>query len=106
MELHFGYEQECALGKVGWGEAMNNEQQGKHWLVRQDTVRLLWRGGLAVLSLLVIADFFVHAHPYFQIDGTFGFYAWFGLLVCAGMVLFAKALGIFLKRKDTYYDDE
>jgi hypothetical protein len=50
--------------------------------------------------------FFVHAHPSFQIDGTFGFYAWFGLVVCVGMVLFAKALGIFLKRKETYYDDE
>ncbi|WP_136037985.1 hypothetical protein [Candidatus Colwellia aromaticivorans] len=82
-----------------------NEQE-KHWLVRAKTVRLLWRGGIAILFLLVIADFFVHAHPYFQIDGTFGFYSWFGLVVCAGMVVFAKALGVFLKRKDTYYDNE
>lgn len=82
-----------------------NEQE-KHWLVRAKTVRLLWRGSIAILSLLVIADFFVHPHPYFKIDGTFGFYSWFGLAVCAGMVVFAKALGVFLKRKDTYYDNE
>jgi uncharacterized membrane protein YhdT len=87
---------------------MENEKHSleTHWLVRPETVRLLWCGGIAILVLLVIADFFVHAHPSFQIDGTFGFYAWFGLVVCVGMVLFAKALGIFLKRKETYYDDE
>lgn len=81
-------------------------EQDKHWLVRQKTIRLLWGGGIAILLLLVAADFFVHAHPYFQIDGTFGFYSWFGLVVCAAMVIFAKALGILLKRKDSYYDNE
>jgi hypothetical protein len=47
----------------------------------------------------------VHGHSYFWIDGTFGFYSWYGLLTCAAMVLFAKGLGVFLKRDDTYYDD-
>lgn len=77
----------------------------KHWLVRPKTVRLLRRSGLVVLALLVIGDFFVHGHPSFRIDGTFGFYAWYGLGSCAIMVLFAKAFGVFLKRKDTYYDE-
>ena len=45
-----------------------NEQE-KHWLVREKTIRLLWRGGITILFLLVMADFFIHAHPYFQIDG-------------------------------------
>ena len=81
-------------------------EQDKHWLVREKTVRLLWRGSLFILSLLVIADLVVHTHPYFQIDGTFGFYSWFGFVVCACMVFFAKALGLFLKRKDSYYDHE
>lgn len=78
----------------------------KHWLVRPETIRWLWRGGIVMLTLLVLADFFIHPHPYFKIDGSFGFYSWFGLVVCAAMVIFAKGLGIFLKRKDTYYDDE
>lgn len=82
------------------------ENGEKHWLIRPETIRWLWRGGLMMLTLLVLADLFIHPHPYFQIDGTFGFYSWFGLVTCAGMVIFAKALGIFLKRKDTYYDDE
>jgi uncharacterized membrane protein YhdT len=78
----------------------------KHWLVRPNTTRWLWRGGLTLLALLVCADFFVHAHPYFEIDGTFGFFSWFGLVTCIAMVLFAKVLALILKRKDSYYDDE
>ena len=83
-----------------------SETQDKHWLVRPQTIRWLWRGGLAVLALLVAGDFLVHGHPYFRIDGSFGFYAWYGLVTCIAMVLFAKALGVFLKRGDSYFDDE
>ena len=83
-----------------------NEPEEKHWLVRPQTIRWLWRGGFVVLTLVVLADFFIHTHEYFQIDGSFGFYAWYGLVVCIGMVLIAKGLGVFLKRKDTYYDNE
>jgi len=84
----------------------NESEHDKHWLVRKKTIVLLWRVSLVILCLLVMADFFVHAHPYFGIDGSFGFYSWYGLITCIAMVLFAKALAIFLKRKDTYYDDE
>jgi uncharacterized membrane protein YhdT len=85
---------------------LNNNESDKHWLVRKKSILLFWRVGMVILFLLVIADFFVHAHPYFGVDGTFGFYSWFGLTTCIGMVLFAKGLGILLKRKDTYYDNE
>jgi len=77
-----------------------------HWLVRPTTIRLLWRGGLAVLALMVLADLVVAPHPYFGIDGSFGFYAWYGFLTCAAMVLGAKALGLLIGRMDTYYEEE
>ncbi len=83
-----------------------NEADNKHWLVRPETIRWLWRGGIVLLAMVTLADFFIHTHSSFQIDGSFGFYSWYGFIVCVAMVLFAKALGIFLKRKDTYYDDE
>ncbi|HJP22043.1 MAG: hypothetical protein QF546_08305 [Alphaproteobacteria bacterium] len=82
-----------------------NETPGKHWLVRPVTIRWLWIVGLIVLALLVVADLKVHGHPAFGIDGTFGFFAWYGLATCAAMVIGAKAIGVFLKRKNTYYDD-
>jgi len=37
------------------------------------------------------------------VDASFGFYAWYGLLTCMAMVLAAKALGVWLKRRDDYY---
>ena len=77
-----------------------------HWLVRPGTVRGLWIGFAAVLAALVLGDLLIHPHAGFGIDGTFGFYAWYGLGACVAMVLFAKGLGVFLKRRDAYYDGE
>ncbi len=76
-----------------------------HWLVRPGTVRRLRIGFAAVLAALVLGDFLLHPHAGFGIDGTFGFYAWYGLGACVAMVLFAKGLGVFLKRRDTYYGE-
>ena len=81
------------------------ENETKHWLLRPSTIRLLWVVFAVVLAMLVLADVFLHPHKVFGVDGTFGFYAWYGLLTCMAMVLFAKALGLLLKRPDTYYDD-
>ena len=77
-----------------------------HWLVRPRTVRGLWIGFSLILIALVLSDFLVHGHPGFGIDGTFGFYAWYGLGTCVAMVLVAKGLGLSLKRPDTYYEGE
>lgn len=80
-------------------------QENKHWLVRPRTIRLLWIWFSIVLAGLVLADTFVHAHSSFGLEGTFGFYAWYGLATCMAMVIIAKLLGVLLKRPDTYYDD-
>tara|TARA_B100002003_G_C13995223_1_gene480704 strand:- start:256 stop:507 length:252 start_codon:yes stop_codon:yes gene_type:complete len=82
-----------------------NENTELHWLVRPNTIKLLWRVGFGILGLLVLADFVVHPHAVFGIEASFGFFSWYGLLTCFGMILFSKFLSIFLKRKDTYYDD-
>ena len=87
---------------------MNDERDfhadSDHWLVRPQTIRMIWIVGLGVLALTVVADLFVEHHPYFGIDGTIGFGAWYGFLSCVVLVLFSKALGMFLKRRDDYYD--
>ena len=76
----------------------------EHWLRRPETIRKLWIGGCAGLAVLVVLDFFIHPHAYFGLDGTFAFNAWFGFGGCVAMVVFAKLLGVFLKREDTYYE--
>lgn len=81
------------------------QNREKHWLVRPETIRKLWIGGSAILALTVLFEIFVHRHPHFTVESWFGFNAWYGLVTCAAMVIVAKGLGVFLKRKDTFYDE-
>ena len=74
-----------------------------HWLSRPTTIRLLWRGFIAILALTVAAQLFIGVKGYFGVDGWFGFAAGFGFLSCLAMVLLAKLLGVVLKRPEDYY---
>lgn len=64
-----------------------------------------WRVFLAVLALSVLAQLSIEAHPHFAFEGLFGFNALYGFLACAALILIAKGLGLFLKRRDDYYRD-
>lgn len=75
-----------------------------HWLVRPSTVRLLWWIFGLILALTVAAQLLVHVHGFFGIDEWIGFHAAFGFLACVAMVVFAKLLGVVLKRPVDYYD--
>ena len=75
-----------------------------HWLARPSSIRLLWRAFIAVLVLTVLAELFVAHEAHFALERLFGFNALYGFLACAGMILFAKALGLLLKRRDDYYE--
>jgi hypothetical protein len=75
-----------------------------YWLARPSTIRWLWVVFAVVLIATVLADLFIDHHAVFGIDGTIGFYAWYGFVSCVVLVVAAKALGVLLKRPDDYYD--
>ena len=75
-----------------------------HWLARESTIKRLWIVFAVVLAAAVLTDLVIEHHPYFGLDGAFGFGAWFGFASCVALIVFAKALGGVLKRPDTYYD--
>ncbi len=75
------------------------------WLDEPRNVKRLWRAFLVVLALTVAAELFVTLHPDFAIERVFAFHAWFGFVSCVAMIAVAKALALFLKRPDTYYDE-
>ena len=58
-----------------------------HWLVRPRTIRSLWIVFIVILAATVLADLFIDHHGKFGIDGTIGFYAWYGFLSCVCLVL-------------------
>ena len=73
---------------------------------RESTIRRLWIVFAVVLAATVLVDLVIDARiRYFGLDGTFGFGAWFGFASCVALIVVAKALGVILKRPDTYYDD-
>ncbi len=77
----------------------------RHWLDEPRNVRLLWRLFIGILALTVVAGWLVDLHPHFAVDALFGFHAWYGLVACAAMIVVAKALGVAVKRPDTYYEN-
>ena len=76
-----------------------------HWLVRPDTIRKIWIGSLTVLAILVVLDFVIEKHPHTEAEKLPAFASWYGFFGCVILVFGSKAIGVFLKRKDTYYDD-
>ncbi|MCG8325010.1 MAG: hypothetical protein MI673_05795 [Thiotrichales bacterium] len=76
----------------------------KHWLYREENRGKLWKGSIAILVLTVVLEFVIHLHAYFPVTDFFGFNALYGFLACVGMVIFARLLGVFIKRRDDYYD--
>ena len=78
----------------------------KHWLDNPDNVRLLWRGFLLTLALTVAIGAFIDLHPHFPIESWFGFYAVYGFLACLLMIIVAKAMGLLIKRPDTFYEGD
>jgi hypothetical protein len=76
-----------------------------HWLTRPSTIRRLWQVFIGVLAATVLAQLAVELHPHFAPERLFGFNALYGFLACAALILLAKGLGLFIKRKDDYYGD-
>ena len=58
-----------------------------------------------VCALTLVAEFFVHLHPYFEVESTYGFYSWVGLFGIVALVLGARALQVIVTRREGYYDE-
>ncbi len=82
------------------------DEDKEHWLARRATIKKLWWGFSALLAITVLAQFLIHVKGYFIVDGWFGFGAVYGFFACLAMVLIAKGIGFFLKRKEGYYEVE
>lgn len=56
------------------------------------------------LVILVVADFFVHKHDYFELGNAPEFYVVFSFAACAVLMLIAKIFRFFVKRSEDYYE--
>ncbi|MGF1500291.1 MAG: hypothetical protein ACFBSD_00605 [Paracoccaceae bacterium] len=73
---------------------------------RRTDHRLLKYGGPVLLALLVLAELLVDKHPYFALQGSFGFAAWFGAGAAFVLIGLAYAYGrLFDRDEEESYDD-
>lgn len=74
------------------------------WLDRRENVDKVYRAVWIVCAALLVADPFVHKHGEWHFEAWFGFHAFYGFVACVGLVLAAKALRVWLKRPEDFYE--
>ncbi len=60
-------------------------------------------GLYAVCALLFVADFLYYKKVHVAVEAIPGFYALYGFIMCALLVICAKGMRVFLNRDETYY---
>ena len=76
----------------------------KRWLDDKANVTKVIVALFVVCTALFFADTFYEKHPVHWLEGTFGFHAIYGFVMCVGLVLGAKLIRVFLMRDEDYYD--
>lgn len=56
-----------------------------------------------ICAVLVLADFFYKKKYYVSVENIPGIYAFYGFFMCAGLVLGARTMRIFLQRDEDFY---
>ena len=76
-----------------------------HKLYTSRAKKKAWLFGVLILVMTLFAEYFIHLHAYFTDVDWFAFNAVWGFLSCLLMVVFAKLLGLLIKRREDYYGD-
>ena len=74
------------------------------WLDDSRNVTKVYWSVWIVCGLLLLVEPLVHKHGEFAFEEWFGFHGFFGFIACVLLVLAAKALRVWLKRPEDYYD--
>lgn len=72
---------------------------------RPSTKRALWILLWGSCGATVALELLAAPEAHFELSGFMGFNALFGFASCALLILIAKGLGYFLKRREGYYDE-
>jgi hypothetical protein len=67
-------------------------------------VKRLLFGFYVSLIILLIIDFFIHKHGAFPWERFPNFFAVYGFVSCVLLIFIAKALRLFIKKGEDYYE--
>ena len=74
------------------------------WFDKEKNVSLLKKFFYGSLVFLILIDFFIHKHVPFQWAGYPIFFVAYGFVACYVIVYFSKLVGLWLKKREDYYD--
>ncbi len=67
---------------------------------------IYWFIFILILAISVGVEFLIpEKKSVYGIDGERFFFAGYGFLSCAAIIIFSKIIGVFLKRKENYYKE-
>jgi len=73
------------------------------WVEKAENISLMIKVLAAFCALLFIANLFIHLHGYFDIEAVPGFYAVYGFIAFAFIVIATKYLRMIIGREEDYY---
>ena len=76
----------------------------KHIFDDPKNVKFVIRALFISCFVLFAMDLVIHRHTVHPWESFFGFYAIFGFVSCAVLILLSKVIGRVLKVKEEYYD--
>lgn len=71
---------------------------------KPENIKKMKRIFYAVLVAFVLVDFVVHRHVTYEFEEFYGFFALYGFFSSVLVVAISRFMGIFLKKKEDYYD--
>ena len=73
------------------------------WLDDMKNVERIVYGLYGLCALLFVADFLYKKKTYVSVESFPGFYAIYGFVMCAALVICARSMRVLLKRPEDYY---
>lgn len=73
------------------------------WLDNMRNVTRIVYALYGLCAVLFLADFFYKKKTYLDIEDLPGFYALYGFIMCAALVICARGMRLFLMRPEEYY---
>lgn len=84
----------------------DRDAQHRHrWSVPPAVVDRIVLALYAACAVSVLLDFVIARDEKLAFAGSFGFYAWYGFVASAGLVLAAKGIRRLLMRSEDYYGE-
>ena len=80
-------------------------EKKEHWLDKKRNIDKLIFGVVISCFLLLIIDLFYEKHSQVFVENWFGFYCFYGFIICCIVIFGGKLMRKLLIRREDFYDN-